>query len=790
MEEDRLMVSRFSGTYLERRGIILVLVLGLLALLALIGVTFATLGGQARLNARNFAETIHMPRASVLMDFALDQLVNDTGNPLSAIRGHSLKRDMYGNDAVNIGFLAQLPDDTPLLLIGARPDPNPAFAGFTQYLTNIPIDGQTGLMGLDFTRWILKVAACGGFDAEGHARAPVVPPVAQTFEVLRDDRTGSDPFSRGMWHLVTLSHADTTTAIASRSARLAQPLMGSPFLLDGRFLRAFNGPGMTRWAGYANFRWNGTLLPSPTVGSRFPDLGDPGSVGMDEDYDACDLENWFLAIQSADGQVIVPSFHRPGILTADDWTSASVSSRAKILRPRLADHPFSPFLPLLPEPVSGQITYDVDNDGDGLTDAVWLDLGFPVGRNRGGRDFKPLFAFTVIGLNGRLPLNTAGNLQARDLGGNPLWDHASHLGYSANEINPKYALQNAPGAGFGPLDNAGVAVDVTQLRNLLAGTRPQANPSAPDGTNQDSNFVLVDGARYYLPNNVADPTDAGTLRAGLAVPGRWGESGLIPATLPKWPEAPAYLAYNSPVRAGVSSTGTPSAGTDDDHDSQDFFPSFATSSPEFGDTYGPAGDILVASERIRRFVTPIDPSGNGRVMSRGTVPANSLDFGTGFDPWGRVAFFHHFRPPGVPGAVGNPDRITAPVIPDLTNNPLHGYESWRDPSDPNASQMAAMPYDRPGGPPTFGPTINSSGPPGVINGFPMGSLNRDEADEMWLYGPRWCDAAYGPGDLEWLYRHHDIDGASLSSRLGRLAPVSFLNPVDGLVRRRLFSVDT
>ena len=38
---------------------------------------------------------------------------------------------------------------------------------------------------------------------------------------------------------------------------------------------------------------------------------------MDEDYDACDLENWFLAIQSADGQVIIPSFHRPGIIRYD-----------------------------------------------------------------------------------------------------------------------------------------------------------------------------------------------------------------------------------------------------------------------------------------------------------------------------------------------------------------------------------------------------------------------------------------------------------------------------------------
>ena len=34
------------------------------------------------------------------MDYALAQLINDTNNPLSALRGHSLLRDMYGNDSV------------------------------------------------------------------------------------------------------------------------------------------------------------------------------------------------------------------------------------------------------------------------------------------------------------------------------------------------------------------------------------------------------------------------------------------------------------------------------------------------------------------------------------------------------------------------------------------------------------------------------------------------------------------------------------------------------------------
>src|SRR5262249_54863864 len=152
----------------ERRGVIVILVLGMLALMALLGVTFATLSGQARISARHFAEQFDLPDANVLMDFALDQLINDTSNPMSAIRGHGLKRDMSGNDAAANGLLAALPDGTPLFLMAARPDPNPAFAGFTQYRTNIPTGEQSGLMGLDFTRWILKLAACAGYDAQGH----------------------------------------------------------------------------------------------------------------------------------------------------------------------------------------------------------------------------------------------------------------------------------------------------------------------------------------------------------------------------------------------------------------------------------------------------------------------------------------------------------------------------------------------------------------------------------------------------------------------------------------------
>ncbi len=152
---------------------------------------------------------------------------------------------------------------------------------------------------------------------------------------------------------------------------------------------------------------------------------------MDEDYDAVDLENWFLAMQSADGQVMIPSFHRPAAIR--HRPAARRHGRRRLERCRqhslldehrtlggfgLADPPPAPadghdattFPDLLPDATTGRITYDVDNDGDGQTDSVWVDLGYPARRNAQGQLFKPLFAFMVIGLNGRIPLNTAGNL--------------------------------------------------------------------------------------------------------------------------------------------------------------------------------------------------------------------------------------------------------------------------------------------------------------------------------------------------------------------------------------------
>ena len=199
----------------------------------------------------------------------------------------------------------------------------------------------------------------------------------------------------------------------------------------------------------------------------------------------------------------------------------------------------------------------------------------------------------VLGLNGRMPLNTAGNLNARvaaddptsdinapcfNEAGMPLFDHASHLGYSPSEINPTYALQNGYIGSSGSaldspgnpdnsqyssqFDNAsipvnvtpqysGIPVSLTQLRSLLAGTRLPDPATFTSNTPGEKNYVPTGTGSVSSPsstnvpisNNVADVgyytstaddnsdlmNNSGYIpRPGDAVAGRWGEPGAIP----------------------------------------------------------------------------------------------------------------------------------------------------------------------------------------------------------------------------------------------------------------------
>ncbi|MGP0070210.1 MAG: hypothetical protein ACLQGP_42250 [Isosphaeraceae bacterium] len=983
-----------------RRGIVLVLVLAMLGLLALIGVTFATFSGQAKINARNFAQGVLEPQDDELMDFALAQLIVDTSDVRSAIRGHSLARDMYGSDANYNGYLPLHPTyGTPFYITGVSVSNTGVYTITTNIQSNDP-----NFYGYHFPRWIMRVGYNGSpgtttvnspyQTAPGSSGSLTTVSLAnhaspaQTIEIIGDSgynstssayRTFTIGYLDGSTNLINWGYENSSGGMQTAST---SPLPGQylayaaannvatgtsfPFSLDGRWLHAFNGPGMgsqtttiplgtstltVPLSTYGNFRYNASLVPKG-----------PGSADMDEDYDACDLENWFLAIQSADGQVMIPSFHRPGVVRHDplnpntpfsDWSATyrfpggvpNPDSLSRILRPVAADgNDAQTFPDLIPDPTTGKVAryvgttqvgtgFDVDNDADGINDSVWLDLGYPSRRDSRGQLYKPLFAFMVIGLNGRIPLNTAGNLAGSGS------THAQHLGNSVSEIDPTYALQNAYNSEFDPfstantnitwppsatigsntyttyntqVDNAIDAVStdstygsykqidvrLTQHRNLLAGTRPQPNPlTAPTAANGDANSVYGSWAGsttnqpYYLPNGIADGSDiassytdtSGNItvqRTSPPVGGRWGEAPSVPGVpflkSSMTPPVPANLIqtnYANPVRAGYSfditdllsnltnngNTPFPRDSADDNFNAFDAFPPRLTGEIGDADFYDSVGGLLMPVERWRRFVTPADINGTGSVKTWGS--SSNL----GADNFGRVQFSSYFRPAGVAGAINTTTQQASPTtesydgaigygtwssgaltlwgsgtspttyVPDVTNNPLHGYEWYKLPTQFQVPGVAPA-YTKNTNPQTYGgmPTSPSSAtgsnalntawltangatiptsytvvppatapaatPPSLPTVFPtydnaVNSEDRsdgvNDADEMNLYAPNpLLDSPYGPTDIEWLYRQQDVDGATLTSRLSQLAPISFTNTLDGQRRRRLFSLDS
>src|SRR5208337_1059849 len=112
--------------------------------------------------------------------------------------------------------------------------------------------------------------------------------------------------------------------------------------------------------------------------------------------------------------------------------------------------------------------------------------------------------------------------------------------------------------------------------------------------------------------------------------------------------------------------GTPRDAADDNYNSFDPYPALPPPPPnppgtrlgEVGDLdfLDPAGAFLLPVERMRRYVTPADINGTGRIVQwDGVNPRPGPDLGG--DQLARVLHNSYFRPPGLPGQV-NPSTVT------------------------------------------------------------------------------------------------------------------------------------
>ena len=254
----------------------------------------------------------------------------------------------------------------------------------------------------------------------------------------------------------------------------------------------------------------------------------PTSGEANEDYDAPDHQNMHLAKVLCqvlpDGRVeiqqIIPSFHRPGLL---------------VLRPRPEDHPnFTGSNPRLPfDPnwngiLDGQHAWDVDNDGDGIPDSVWLDIGLPVRSTPDGRPYKPLVTFLCLDLDSRVNLNAHGNLAQAD----PSYEQIQAPGEQRFAGTPPVNLPR--GLGFGPADvSLRAFLGEETVQRLLTGNGTYDGRYGNNGNNGPAGFYPSCANKHFAYPavwNASDPAACrgygsppdirGTVAVGLDVRGQ------------------------------------------------------------------------------------------------------------------------------------------------------------------------------------------------------------------------------------------------------------------------------
>ncbi|MFO1065362.1 MAG: hypothetical protein U0892_15965, partial [Pirellulales bacterium] len=139
-------------------------------------------------------------------------------------------------------------------------------------------------------------------------------------------------------------------------------------------------------------------------------------------------------------------------------------------------------------------SWDVDNDGDGLNDSVWVDLNFPLMTSPEGKLLKILVAFYIEDMDGKLDLNASGSqFQASPGFALPLNDTAYGLRQNNQPMNWPQGL----GAGTGDISLSHLFQNGSYPQVLL---RRYAGAPGNDSVDDAGSSVVTRGWRRKNDN--------------------------------------------------------------------------------------------------------------------------------------------------------------------------------------------------------------------------------------------------------------------------------------------------
>ncbi|MDR2345856.1 MAG: hypothetical protein LBE18_07290, partial [Planctomycetaceae bacterium] len=246
---------------------------------------------------------------------------------------------------------------------------------------------------------------------------------------------------------------------------------------------------------------------------------------MNPDYTAPDHLNWFLAwydINAAGGISdgdIIPSFHRPKLikhLYDSGLLSSPALLEAATLRPLPTRHPkftgsnatatnatATSLINFLTHGSGAE--WDVDNDGDGIKDSIWIDIDLPTfeDRSRSGPAIKvkPLIAVLIRDLDGLINVNAHGNVTHYDSPASP----------SSIKTISGVSEEGEFGSGMGPAE-----VKLNVLDNVLSQTLIGRRRIASGSSEVPAGVNAANYASY--PDNVG---------LGRLYPDFWGYAQVI-----------------------------------------------------------------------------------------------------------------------------------------------------------------------------------------------------------------------------------------------------------------------
>jgi hypothetical protein len=520
----------------NRRGVLLLIVLALLAMFGVLAIAFVILTGHARHDADALRKTGQYDDQweKILNQGALEAF-RGSNNHQSPLQAHNFLENLYGNE----WFTGNMTTASPV--IGLAPQGQLIQFTFTATFPNKPFLSEQHLGA------VLTMLAG---PATGYSTHIVGMVGANQLQIAAFEGINSSDvisYINGLPAGSTCPCLINGMPYSGTGFGYQWPPAASPSASTLCYNNAVDGSGwefalLPNHAAFPYTNTNGD--PSYNASSKYVNwLGQPdpaGPGGANPDYTAPDYQNMFLALRlttptgNAYGLTPIPSFHRPELVNF--WINRTGSlwndpSKGPILQRKVLLRPLSVVGGTVINPgilnidlVNGP--WDVDNDGDGYPDSIWIDPGYEIRQTPDGRLYKPLLAYLIVDLDGRLNLNAHGSLaqlqadfgQTPNIGSTLFYGGAmappagslprGHMGWGPADINLSPLFVNKPieyQQLLAGMSSGGVLVDGRYGESNLSVAAPPYNLPSPgysvNNANGNADDILSANKEFDYPSN-------------------------------------------------------------------------------------------------------------------------------------------------------------------------------------------------------------------------------------------------------------------------------------------------